>query len=91
MQTFVSRDVLFHEFVFPFQPSSTGSYMQPTPQITAATPDPSAYDDFFSRENAEDNILDDQSHRQSPLSSPDAAESTAVPLRRSTRLHTTPT
>lgn len=90
MQTFVSRDVLFHEFIFPFQSQSVSSYMQPTPQVTAVTPDPGAYDDFFLSENLEDSVPDDQSHQQSPLSSPDTNESTAVPLRRSNRLHTAP-
>lgn len=47
MQTFVSRDVLFHEFIFLFKSTSITNYMQPTPQTIPSSQNPLAYEDLF--------------------------------------------
>lgn len=39
-KTFVSRDVIFHESIFPLNSASSDSYIQPTP---VKMPQPSAY------------------------------------------------
>lgn len=41
---FVSRDVTFHEHIFPFHPDSTKSYMSPFP--TPMVPQPTLFDDI---------------------------------------------
>lgn len=40
MQTFVSRDVIFNELVFPYKSTSETAYMTPTPQVHPPTTSP---------------------------------------------------
>lgn len=47
MLQFVSRDVTFHEHIFPFTPHSTTSYMQPLPNPNPQNPTGSHIDDMF--------------------------------------------
>lgn len=85
MQTFVSRDVLFHELVFPFK-TTTGSV---APREQQSTISPAAYEDYYPYPG--NNVLDDQSHQHSPLSSSaDDTEEEAPVVRRSTRSRVAP-
>lgn len=46
MQQFVSRDVKFHESIFPFHPKSMDSYMQPLPPHSNSASPTNFLDDF---------------------------------------------
>lgn len=90
---FVSRDVIFHESIFPLHNSSTNSFMQPVPPSLPKLAQ-THHDDWLPVvENIENpdtsNTTLEKSHQNSSVSSPTPPINLPV-LRKSTRSHVPP-
>ena len=74
-QPFVSRDVKFHETIFPYHPDSISNYMNPLPVSTSVIHPQSIFDDDF---------ISLRSTTHTPPSSPTQSPSSSTPSTPST-------
>lgn len=86
-QTFISRDVSFHENIFPFQKNSISHYMSPVPETVNTQPNVGSYDDCYLPQFPEILPENTSSHQSQPHNSSAEPE---VALRRSLRPHVAP-
>lgn len=94
MQMFISRDVTFHEVVFPFNTKTAKSYMQPIPDPKPTHTKPSYDDEWFENyelESPQTTSTPAYSPPTSPISAPQNSASQDHPSvsQNTSNIHTT--